>query len=96
MTIQITTHGDALRHTARRVIVAVFLTVVLTVALIFAQFGVDMEATVRVGLMMTSGIITGIIISALLAGGLTYRSALVMRELTLTRAKLCASRAPIN
>jgi diguanylate cyclase (GGDEF)-like protein len=88
MTIQITTHGDALRHTAGRIIVAVFLTVVLTVTMILAQFGADTEATVRVGLMMTSGIATGVIISALLAGGLTYRSALVMRELTLTRAEL--------
>jgi diguanylate cyclase (GGDEF)-like protein len=88
MTIQITTHGDALRHTAKRIIVAVLLTVVMTVAMILAQFGADTEATVRVGLMMTSGIVTGVIISALLAGGLTYRSALVMRELTLTRAEL--------
>jgi diguanylate cyclase (GGDEF)-like protein len=88
MTIQITTHGDALRHTAGRIIVAVFLTVALTVTMILAQFGADTEATVRIGLMMTSGIATGVIISALLAGGLTYRSALVMRELTLTRAEL--------
>lgn len=88
MTIQITTHGDALRHTARRVIVAVILTVVLIVALTLVQFGADTDATVRVGAMMTSGIITGVIISALLTGGLTYRSALVMQELTLTRAEL--------
>jgi PleD family two-component response regulator len=37
---------------------------------------------------MAFGITTGVIISALLAGGLSYRSALVMQELTLTRAEL--------
>jgi hypothetical protein len=41
MTIQITTHGDAVRHTAIRVIVAVILTVVLTVALTLVQLGAD-------------------------------------------------------
>jgi diguanylate cyclase (GGDEF)-like protein len=88
MTIQITTHGDALRHTARRVIVAVILTVVLIAALTLVQLGADTGATVSVGFVMTFGITTGVIISALLTGGLTYRSALVMQELTLTRAEL--------
>jgi diguanylate cyclase (GGDEF)-like protein len=88
MTIQITTHGDALRHTVRRVIVAVILTVVLIVALTLVQLGADTGATVSVGFVMTFGITTGVIISALLTAGLTYRSALVMQELTLTRAEL--------
>ena len=81
MTIQIVTHGDALRHTAGRVVVAVTLTVVLTWSMTLMQFGTDPDATVRAGFVADSVIMTGIIVSALLTAGLSYRSALVMREL---------------
>jgi hypothetical protein len=40
--------------------------------MILAQFGADTEATVRVGLMNDVWDHDGVIISALLAGGLTY------------------------
>lgn len=88
MTFRIVTHGDALRHTAGRVVVAVTLTVVLTWSMTLMQLGTDPEATVRAGFVTTSVIVIGIIVSALLTAGLSYRSALVMRELSLARAEL--------
>ena len=88
MTFRIVTHGDALRHTAGRVVVAVTLTVVMTWSLTLMQFGTDPDATVRAGFVTTSVIIIGVVVSALLTAGLSYRSALVMRELSLARAEL--------
>jgi GGDEF domain-containing protein len=52
------------------------------------QFGTDPEATVGAGFVTKSGIMIGIIVSAVLSGGLSYRSALVMREFALARAEL--------
>jgi diguanylate cyclase (GGDEF)-like protein len=71
-----------------RVGVAVSVTLLLTVLMIISEFGIDPNVMVRVGSVMTSGIITGVVIAGLLAGSLTYRSALVMRELNLARAEL--------
>jgi diguanylate cyclase (GGDEF)-like protein len=88
MTFRIVTHGDALRHTAGRVVVAVTLTVVLTWLMTLMEFGSDPDATVRAGFVTISVIMIGIIVSALLTAGLSYRSALVMRELSLARAEL--------
>jgi predicted signal transduction protein with EAL and GGDEF domain len=88
MTTQLVTHGDVLRHTAGRVVVAVSLTVVLSCSMTVMQFGTDPNATVRAGFVTTSVIMIGIIVSALLTAGLSYRSALVMRDLALTRAEL--------
>lgn len=86
--IEITTRRQAIRHTVARVGVAVSLTFFLTLLMIVTEFGTNPNATVRVGLVMTSGMITGVVIAALLAGSLTYRSALVMQELNLARAEL--------
>jgi diguanylate cyclase (GGDEF)-like protein len=88
MTSRIVTHGDALRHTAGRVAVAVTLTVALTWSMTLMQFGTDPDATVRAGFVTGSVIMIGIIVSALLTAGLSYRSALVMRELGSARAEL--------
>ena len=88
MTSQIITHRDALRHTAGRVVVAVTMTVVLSWSLSLVQFGADPNAMVSAGYVAKSGIMIGVIISALLSGGLSYRSALVMRELAVARAEL--------
>ena len=52
------------------------------------QFGTDPNATVRAGFVTNSVIMIGIVVSALLTAGLSYRSALVMRELALARAEL--------
>jgi diguanylate cyclase (GGDEF)-like protein len=88
MTTQIITRKDALRHTAKRVVVAVSLTVALTLTMTLMQFGTDPDANIRAGFVTASVIGIGVIVSALLTGGLSYRSALVMQELSLTRAEL--------
>jgi diguanylate cyclase (GGDEF)-like protein len=88
MSIQFVTLGDALRHTIKRVVVASGLTVALTLGLSLIQFGTDPDASVSAGFVVTSVIGIGVIVSAMLTAVLSYRSALVMQELTLTRAEL--------
>jgi diguanylate cyclase (GGDEF)-like protein len=88
MKIEINSHRDAVRHTARRVAIAVGTTVVLTVTMIAAVFGMDPERCVRLDMIAASGVAIGVIISALLAGVLTYRSALLMLELGKAKADL--------
>src|SRR5258708_5974430 len=82
------TRRDALRHAARRIGIAVSVTVVVGWSLCAMQLGTDPDATVRVGFVTVSVIVSGAIVAALLTGALTYRSALMMQELTLTRAEL--------
>jgi diguanylate cyclase (GGDEF)-like protein len=88
MTVQITTHADALRHTARRVAVAAGLSVAITAATLLMDLGTNLDATVRVGYVMIASICAAGAISTLLAGIMTYRSALLMQELMLTRSEL--------
>jgi hypothetical protein len=76
MTFQIATRGDALRHTAGRVAVAVSLTVVMAAVTLSLQLGTDLDASVRVGEVIFPIIYAAIVISAVLAGGLRFRSAL--------------------
>jgi len=84
----IITHADALRHTAIRVTIAVCSTVVLTLLMLAMVFGTDPETNIRLGNAAIGGVTIGAIIAALLAGGLTYRSGLLMQELSLARAEL--------
>ena len=81
MKLDISTHRDALRHTAKRVTIAVCSTVVLTLLLIAITFGTNPDTNVRLGLMATNGVLIGMIIAALLTGVLTYRSSVLMLEL---------------
>ena len=88
MAIEIVTQRDALRHTAKRVAIAVGATVVLTAVLLALAFGVNPDTNVRLGLVAASGITIGAIIAAILTGVLTYRSSLAMQELNLARKEL--------
>jgi diguanylate cyclase (GGDEF)-like protein len=88
MANDIITHGDALRHAAGRSAVSVGLTVVLTLSLCLLQFGSDPDAFVRAGFVTKSSIMISMIISGLLTASLSYRSALMMRELSVARAEL--------
>ena len=88
MKLEIFTHADALRHTAKRVAIAVCSTVVLTLLLIAITFGTDPDTSVRLGSMATHGVLIGMIIAALLTGVLTYRSSVLMRELNGARSEL--------
>lgn len=88
MTFQIITRGDALRHAARRAALAGGLTIVMTVAATLFDLGTDFSAPVRTGHVMMMSIGVGAAISTLLAAILSYRSALLMQQLTLTRREL--------
>ncbi len=88
VSIQISTHGDVLRHTGRRVAVAAGLTIVMTTTMMLVHFGTDFAATVSVGSIVCFSLGIATIISASLSAALSYRSALLMRELTLTRSEL--------
>jgi predicted signal transduction protein with EAL and GGDEF domain len=68
--------------------IAVSLTAVMTLATVTLQLGTDLDAVVRVGHVQTLSLCAAIAISAFLSGALSYRSALLMKELTLTRAEL--------
>ena len=56
MKLEIFTHGDALRHTAKRVVIAVCSTVVLTLLLTAITFGTDPDTSVRLGSIATNGV----------------------------------------
>jgi diguanylate cyclase (GGDEF)-like protein len=88
MKLQIDTHRDALRHTGGRVAIAVGATVILAIIMTAVVFGVDPERPVRLATVTVFGVVVGSIISALLAGIQTYRSALLMLELSRAKADL--------
>jgi diguanylate cyclase (GGDEF)-like protein len=88
MSIQITTHKDVLRHTARRVAIASGLTMVMTLSVLFVHLGTNMAAFVPVGNVVVMSLIAATSISAALSGALSYRSALLMQQLTLMRSEM--------
>lgn len=88
MTTQINTHGDVLRHSAKRMAIAAVLTLVMTATTLLLHFGTDLKATVSVGYLLGFSLCIGTVISAVLSGAMSYRSALLMRDLTLTRSEL--------
>ncbi|WP_377830743.1 hypothetical protein ACFKHW_38190 [Bradyrhizobium lupini] len=96
MAKDIITHRDALRHTAGRCVVSVGLTILLTLSFCLLQFGADPDGAVSAGFVTKSSILISVTISGLLTGALSYRSALMMRELALTRAELRRFPAPIT
>ncbi|MDO9383302.1 MAG: GGDEF domain-containing protein [Hyphomicrobiaceae bacterium] len=67
---------------------AVSVTVILVALATTLHLGTDLDARVRVGDVEFASICTGIVISALLSAVLTFRSALLMRDLTLARSEL--------
>ena len=88
MIFHITTRGDALRHTAGRVAVAVSLSVIMTAVTMLLHLGTDLDASVPVGRLIDASVCAAAVISAVLAGGLSFRSALLMRDLTLAHTEL--------
>jgi diguanylate cyclase (GGDEF)-like protein len=88
VTIQISTHGDVLRHTGKRVAIATGLTIVMTATMLLLHLGTDFNATVSVGYIIGLSLCVAPAISASLSGALSYRSALLMQQLTLTRSEL--------
>jgi diguanylate cyclase (GGDEF)-like protein len=68
--------------------VAAGLTSVLTGITLLVHLGTDFNATVSVGYVLCFSICVATIISASLSAALSYRSARLMRELTLTHSEL--------
>jgi diguanylate cyclase (GGDEF)-like protein len=85
---EISTQRDAIFHTAGRVSIAVLSTAVLTPLMIALTFGVNPKTNVPLSDVATHMFVIGGAIAALLAGALSYRSALLMKELNRTRAEL--------
>jgi len=92
----IDTHRDVLRHTAGRTAVAVSLAVVLTWAMTYFYFGTDPDLKVTVGFVERAAIFIAIVISAILTCGLSYRSAMVMKQLSQARVELARVAATDN
>jgi diguanylate cyclase (GGDEF)-like protein len=88
MPTELTTHRDALRYTAQRVVMAAGLSVILAATATVALFGADANAMVSAGRVIAFSLTMSFATAVLLTAALSYRSALVMRELNLARAEL--------
>jgi diguanylate cyclase (GGDEF)-like protein len=88
MAIRIETHRDVIRYTARRTSGAVGVSVVMTAIMILAYFGTDLAAHVTVGAVLTFGLVAGVFITSIVCGAMTYRSGLLLLELTHARREL--------
>src|SRR5260370_33236796 len=60
----------------------------MTLTTLLLILGTDFDATVRVGYVIGFSLCVATGISGMLAGALSYRSARLMRELTLTRIEM--------
>lgn len=85
---QIVTHQDAIRYAVSRVAVSAVVTAVVTSAFLLCDLGTNARELVPVGAVVQSSLVVAIVVSALLAGALSYRSAMLMRQLTATRSEL--------
>ena len=88
MPIRIETQRDIVRHTARRVVAASALAVAMIMALLLFHFGTDLDARITVRQVMTFIPPAGLFIAATVCALLTYRSGLLMMELTHARREL--------
>ncbi|MBI5130703.1 MAG: diguanylate cyclase [Rhodopseudomonas palustris] len=85
---QIVTHRDAIIYTAGRIALAGGLTAVVTFLFLVSDLGADATALVPVGQVTHASMAIAVGVSTLLSGALSYRSARLLRQLTLTRAEL--------
>jgi diguanylate cyclase (GGDEF)-like protein len=88
MKTEISSRRDVIKLTVGRMAIAVGATIVLTVTMIASVFGVDPNTCVPLGTVAASGVTIGVIISGLLSGIQTYRSALLMFDLSSAKADL--------
>lgn len=88
MATEINTHGDMLRHAAVQAGTACFLTLLMTPIFLAVQFGLDPTQLMTVGSAFSSALLTGGAVSAILAAILSYRSTILMRDLTMARKEL--------
>src|SRR5262249_39602710 len=88
MALQIETQRDVLRHTGRRVVTATLLAVLMLTVMLVVRFGTDPKAQVTVGEVFGFALLAGVFISVTVCAALTFRSGLLMLELTHARREL--------
>jgi diguanylate cyclase (GGDEF)-like protein len=88
MPSQVVTRRDAIRYAAGRVAITVSLTATVTSVAVIAHLGADPSVTVPVGMVTASAIMVSVVVSTLLSGALSYRSALLLQQLTKAQAEL--------
>jgi diguanylate cyclase (GGDEF)-like protein len=88
MAIQIDTRRDVLRHTGRRMITATCLSVAMVTSMLLLYFGFDLEVRITVGQALTFVVLAAGFIAMTVCAILTYRSGLLMMELTHARREL--------
>jgi hypothetical protein len=85
---QIVTHRDAIRYTAGRMVIAAGLTAIVTLLFLMSDFGTDADAMVQVGAVKRASMVAAVSIATVLSGALSYRSAMLMRQLTSARTEV--------
>jgi len=88
MTSLITTDADVVRHMIRRVATATGIAMAMTSTIMLMTLGTDPDAQISVGSVAIISLCAATLISAVTSGILSYRSARLMKELTLTRSEL--------
>ena len=90
MAIQIESKRDVLRHTGRRVVAAACLSVAMVSSMLLLRFGTDLDARVTVREVLTFVPLAGLFISTTVCAVLTYRSGLLMMELSRARREIAS------
>jgi diguanylate cyclase (GGDEF)-like protein len=85
---QVATHRDMIRYTAGRVAIAAGATALVTLIFLLSDLGTDWSAMVQVDGVVRASMMLAVSISAAVSGAMSYRSARLMQQLTLTRAEL--------
>lgn len=88
MTRELISRTDVFRHTAARAAIACGLTLLILPCLFVIEFGTNPAALVTVGSAFRSGLLIAAVISSVVAAGLTFRSAILLRDLVVTREQL--------
>jgi diguanylate cyclase (GGDEF)-like protein len=88
MSFQITTDNDVVRQTIRRVVISTGISFAMTLTMLLLSLGSNPDALIRVGDVILISLCAATIIPAVISGILSYRSARLMKELTLTRSEL--------
>ena len=88
MSLQITSDTDVMRQTIRRIAVSTGISMAMTATITLMSLGGNPDALVRVGDVIILSMCAATMISAVISGILSYRSARLMKELTLTRREL--------
>lgn len=90
MAVQIDTKRDVLRRTGRRVATAASRAVVMLTTMLLVRFGPDLTAHVTIAEVFNFDLFAGVLISTTVCAVLSYRSGLLMMELTRARRELAS------